>query len=176
VGTPFDPPLPGTLIPSDVAKKLIAATPRKTPIPILQSIKVGSVEGHRYAVATDLSVPCVVNLDEASTQQFPTTDRVMIAEGSRPVITLTLSAAMLRKLADMADVIGRAKSENAVTLEIPTGAQYQGTREIKDPAGVPDALGNIPPIRVADGAICTAVRFTAAGADCRMEGVVMPCR
>lgn len=152
------------LISHDVAMKLIGATAKKSTIPILTSIRVGTDGDSRYAIATDLEVPLVVCLDSANQdQKFPTTDRVLIKKGDRKVVKLILAAEMLQKLAKVATEIGRTRSTNSVTLEIPIEPAYQGTiTEEGETRG--------------DGIINSGVRFTASGLDCTVEGVVMPCR
>src|SRR5678810_545182 len=49
------------MLPADVVTKLIAGTPKKTPIPILQSIRIGAngAPNKVYAVSTDLQTPTV---------------------------------------------------------------------------------------------------------------------
>ncbi len=155
------------LIPADLTERLIAATPKKHTIPILTSIQVGTdKDARRLALATDLQVPCVANLEPCNTTQtFPRTDRVMVQDGQRPqMVTLTLSAAMLAALVKIATTLGRAKSENAVTFEIPTGPEYQDTRQDEGGTQVPT------------GRITSSVRITMTGDDCDLEGVIMPCR
>jgi hypothetical protein len=156
VGSPFTPPpANGTIIPADIAKKLIAATAKKSTIPILTAVKVGTVDGHTYAVATDLEAPLVVCLDRVNEEmRFPETDRVLIKDKARTgVIKLTLSAEMLATLAALGREIGWAKSTNAVTLEIPTEAKDRTEDQLH-----------------------SQIRFTAQGSDLSIEGVVMPCR
>ena len=157
----------GTLIPTEIVDKLIKGTAKKPTIPILSAIRVGEQDGRKYAIATDLTVPVVVCLDNANSKDagpFPKTDHVMGQDGERgPVIKLTLSAAMLARLAAIARDAGRLKSNNTLTLEIPTDEKYRETRK--------DAGGDT----VAGDSIMSSVRFTT-GSECRVDGVVMPCR
>lgn len=167
--------LTSILLPVPLAEKLMAALPKKATIPILNAVQIGLRDGKRIGVATDLEVPCVVDLEPANTDtHFPTTDRVHVAEGQRtPVIRLTLTAEMLTRLAKIATTVGRAKALNAITFEIPLDPLYQGTRPAE---GYDGTRPSTPEDRVPDGNIASQIRVTIAGEDCSVEGVVMPCR
>jgi len=150
---PVTTPDKAVLLPTSIIGKLLAAMPKKSTLPILCCAQVGvTADGTVQARATDLTVPMVADITEAQSHQWPMTDRVMVKDGDRPCLKLILSAAMLTRLAKIATEAGRAKSENTVTLEIPTEDKY----------------------REGD-AIVSAVRFTT-GSTITVEGVVMPCR
>jgi hypothetical protein len=147
--SPLQPSDKGILISADHCKKLIGTMPKRATIPCLQTVNVGTIESKPYAIATDLDTPLVVALERSNDgASFPATDRVMIKDGDRAVIRVSLSAAMLQTLARIGKEVGRT-----LTLEIPTDAEY-----------------------LDKGAVVAGIRFTAGSGDVRAEGVVMPCR
>lgn len=166
---PITAPSAPVLLPADLAKRLLAGMPKKSTVPVLGCVQLGTVNGGGgvQAVSTDLSVPVIADLTAAQALQFPSTDRVMVTDGQRPaVIKLCLSAEMLTRLAQIAREAGRAKGTNVVALEIPTDPVYQGKRW----EGDGDATAQVP-----NGNLESAVRFTC-GTEVTVEGVVMPCR
>lgn len=147
----------GILLPTEIAQKLIAAMPKRTPIPILHAARVGTVDGQPYALATDLETPLVVSLERAQERgAFPGTDRILsgaAAGEGEGVLHLALSAEILRILAEIGKSVGSKGTACTIQLHIPTrGQDYQ------------------------DGQLMSGIRFTATGGDLTVEGVAMPCR
>jgi hypothetical protein len=156
--SPLQPAEKGILISTDHVKKLLGTMPKRATIPCLQTVNVGTIDAKPYAVATDLDTPLVIALERTNDgATFPTTDRVMIKDGDRAVIRVTLSAAMLQTLARIGKEVGTSKTPT-VTLEIPTEAEYHATH----PNGT--------------HGVTSGIRFTAGDGEVHADGVVMPCR
>ena len=154
------------LVSRENAVRLIAGTAKKDTIPVLTAVAFGTdQEGVPYGQSTDLSGVVSTSLANEQEQTFPATEKVMVRKGQREiVIALRLSAKMLADLAAIATTIGRKSTKNTenlnvVTLEIPVGAEYQGTVDGKP-----------------DGGLNCAIRFTMSGPELSAEGMVMPCR
>lgn len=149
-------------IPRGMVDRLIAGTPKKTSIPVLQCVRVGEDATLRpYAVSTDLQVPTVVSLAEQTTDHpLPAgIDKSMVQKGERASVSMTLSVIKLKQLIAVAEATkgGQSRSAVCVTFEIPTDPQYQFT------------VGGVP-----DGRVNSQIRFTTGGGEITAEGVVMP--
>lgn len=159
VGSPFAPPdMKGLILPEATVQKLIGAMPKKSPIDILKCARVGYVDGHAYAVATDLSVPLVACVDEAQQQRFPKVETML--EDARKwdaaqTVSVCLDGALLAVLAKMAkETGGTGKRGVTLTMQIPAPTVEGGERP----------------------AVCNALRYTITGTEATVEGLIMPMR
>jgi hypothetical protein len=161
------------LLPAETAKQLIAATPKKTPIPILTAVQlsVNGAEGGCRFSATDLvAVQTATIAPEDANGIFPDVSRVM-PKASRPSLSVGLGVPVLESLLKAAKAIGAV----AMRIDLPTEPQYQGSNG-------KDADGN----RRGDGQVIAALRVTMQGrsrkgeaadaATLTIEAAAMPCR
>jgi len=147
-----DPKAP-VLLPADVVTKLIAGTPKRTPIPILQSIRIGVNGGPDkvYAVSTDLQTPTVYAVPTEEQPQFPVWERVIPKErtDTRRII---LGVPVLETLLKAA----KAAGSTSITFEVPTLEKHYSKQE-------PICLVESIPIAI-------------TSADVELAGVIMPVR
>ena len=154
------------LLPADVCKKLIGVTPKKTTIPVMQSIRFGrnGQPDTVLAVATDLQTPMIATIRTDESGNFPNLDRVIPPADKAGTVTLIVGTEVLEVLIKAAKAV--KNSHAAVYLQIPTApADRLETKTADD--GTP----------IRDGPVCSAVRFAVKGADgLEMIGALMPMR
>ena len=131
------------LIPSDLAKRLIAGMPKKATIPALQHVQT-SRNGSPSTVtlaATDLQAPIVstITIDETST--FPAIDRVMPAADKPGTVAIALGVPVLEAIlkATKAAYAG-SKGQQYVTMHIPT---RKGDRFLTKAEDGSEVLGDV---------------------------------
>ena len=142
-----------TLLARTVIDKLLKAMPTgKRALSILQGVLVAEqpADGgpQAYAAVTDLEAPVVAPLSQEDLT-FPSYDRVMV-KADRPHIKLTLSAALLAKMAKAAEAVND-KGNASITFEVQTNKRHR-----------------------TDGAIHDQVRFVVNSPDFDVTGVIMP--
>lgn len=149
-------PAKGVLVPVAVVTAMIATMPKKTTLPILQSVQLSTVADRPESVtvsATDLTAPRTAMIDLADGRTFPTYTRV-IPPTDRPEIRVCLDVAFLERLCKAAKLAqsGRANGRDiSITFGIPTAA--------KD---------------LTDGVVISSVRLTLGGSNVTVTGVIMP--
>lgn len=164
--SPFDPadfpsgrgvntnsPEKAVLIEGTAAERLIAATPKKTTIPILAAVRVGQDEKGPFATATDLTIPATVDLqavDGPDAPRFPDWRRVMPkAAEDRATVKVCLGVPVLEVLIKAAKAASAQRGNGPfITFEIPT----------------------------AGGVCLTPISVTINGADVVVDGCIMPGR
>ena len=115
-------PAKSVRIPADIAKRLIGAMPKSTPIPILKCAQLstkGSPETCTIA-ATDLSAPTAVTLRDDG-KSFPDVDRVLSQTGKGPMTRVSLALPVLETMIKAAKAAtAGTKSDPVIYLDIPT--------------------------------------------------------
>ena len=149
-GTPTAP----VPVPSAIVKRLIAATPKKTTIPVLQGVQVSKNGSDNSAVltATDLQVPVSVTITPDG-ETFPAYDRVL-PKPDRAVVSIRLGVPVLEVLLKSA----KALDARSIVLSLPTDKEYHDK-------GTP-------------GAVVSAITATTRSTDSGIEvlAVAMPMR
>jgi hypothetical protein len=111
-------------------EKLIAAMPKRSVIPILNSVQVSTNgEGGAVLSATDLQVPCSVHVAPDPTQRFPEYEKLIPTD--RPELTVYLPVHVLESLIKAAKVLqggSKSKTGGLVAFSLPTGPQHQGRK------------------------------------------------
>lgn len=151
----------------DTLDRLIKATAKRSPVPILSSIRVGeSADGQRYAVATDLQAPMVAKVAPvADGPTLPALDRVWL-KADVPVVRVCIAGPMLARLAKIAAAVhDNAKGNQTITLSIPIPLVVDS----------PDERPEVDRVRLAAGCD-TAIGFTVNGREVTASGVFMGCR
>lgn len=154
------------LIPAELAKRLIAGTPKKSSIPVLSCVQIGQNGSATTvtAASTDLTVPTIVTINQAETAgKFPNVDRVVPKVGpERPTVRVILSVEVLENLIKATKAAnGKTKDLQTIAFDVPIG---RNDRETDKQTGKP-------------GVVDTAIAFDASAAgDVHLSGVIMPCR
>lgn len=131
------------IVPCEIAKKMFAAQPKKSSIPVLCTSQIGvDQDGKTVIQSTDLNVPARAQLQTgADAPRFPDYARVLVPT-ERPHRKICLSAEVIEILAKIArDVADNKKCTCAVTLEIPTEDTHYRCIKGKDDA--PDTYGEL---------------------------------
>ena len=166
-GAPFHgSPAKAVLIDGDVAKRMIAATPKKSSIPILKGLQVsrnGSDDTATVA-ATDLDSPMVSTLKDEG-QTFPDCDRVRPKLDDQPTIEVGIGIPVLEAMIKAVKALQTDKRAPMVKLVIPIGRRHRDVTPGEGP--------EIPTSGALIGAFC----FKATGSDgLQLDGIAMPMR
>lgn len=156
-------------IPAPLALKLIAATAKKSTIPILACVQVGlNADGAPFATATDLDTALSSPLPHGpDAPRFPKFEHVLVP-ADRPHLSVTFSGTYLVALAKAAALINKDALGGTVEFQIPTETKYQQTRTVTPEQG--------DPFTEPTGQINAQVRIVIAGPERTLEGVLMPVR
>jgi len=150
-GTPEQPILLDVVI----AKRLIAAMPKRSTIPALHTIQVSQNGTPQMATvaATDMQAPMVATITADDDRRFPDYKRVIPAESDdRPVVNVCMAVDVLEAMIKAAKATGQKNPK--ITMQIPIG-------EKESPKGN----------------LASALTFKVAGSpDLDVHGVAMPCR
>jgi hypothetical protein len=160
-GDPSDP----VLLPSDLAARLIKATPKKSTIPILQCVQVARNGSDHTATitATDLQIPTIANVQTTKHPEgraFPAIDQVLKQSSDATFITVALAVDVLETMIKAAKAISGGKATPSIQFQIPT--HNASLTEGKSVAGK---------------TVCGSIPFTVHGVDeIQVSGVAMPVR
>lgn len=184
-----DPAEPVT-IDRELVDRLIKGMAKKTTIPILQAMQLGTNgDGGVYVSSTDLLVPTIIRLKPQSEQAggFPSWERI-VPSATAPHVKVSLSVEVLQALIKAATAITRKSATPKITLYIPTEPQHQGVdkaavladggtekrgkfgTELLDNQGRTAAPKDYP-----NGEIVSALRLEIPGGDVQVYGAVAVC-
>ncbi len=161
-------PAGNILIPTAIVKSMIAAMPKRSPIPVLAALQLGangSETGSAFVSATDLQAPRVAHITNDGT--FPAIDRVIPAADKAGTVDVFFAVDVLETICRAARAVsasGKKSKAPIVRFAIPT-AKGDRISLTKDGEKTGEA-----------GEVSTAVRVTYSGPDVDLVIAAMPCR